>query len=56
MSEHNKDKTDLENNKGKKSLALIFWILTKEYLKAKGKIKSDTEFKATVDEFTQEYI
>ncbi len=42
------------NNKGKKSLALIFWILTKEYLKAKGKIKSDSEFKAIIDDFTQE--
>lgn len=42
------------NNKGKKSLALVFWILTKEYLKAKGKIKLDSEFKATIDDFTQE--
>lgn len=42
------------NNKGKKSLALVFWILTKEYLKAKGKIKSDKDFKATIDDFTQE--
>ncbi|MEK6974367.1 MAG: 30S ribosomal protein S2 [Nanoarchaeota archaeon] len=42
------------NNKGKKSLALIFWILTKEYLKAKGKIKEDSEFKATIEDFTQE--
>ena len=42
------------NNKGKKSLALIFWVMAKEYLKSKGKIKEDSEFKATIDEFTQE--
>ena len=42
------------NNKGKKSLGLLFWILTKEYLKAKGVIKSDSEFKETVEDFTEE--
>lgn len=42
------------NNKGKKSLALVFWVLTKEYLKAKGKVNSDSEFKASLEDFTQE--
>ena len=42
------------NNKGKKSLGLFFYILTKEYLKNKGLIKSDSEFKATIEEFTEE--
>lgn len=42
------------NNKGKKSLGLLFWILTKEYLKVKGVIKSDSEFKETVEDFTEE--
>jgi len=39
------------NNKGKKSLGLIFWILCKEYLKNKKKIKDDKEMKATLDDF-----
>jgi len=40
------------NNKGKKSLALFFFILAKEYLKSKGIIKKDSEFKYTLDDFT----
>lgn len=42
------------NNKGKKSLALIFWIFTKEYLKARGIIKKDTDLKETVEDFTSD--
>ena len=42
------------NNKGKKSLGLFFWILAKEYMKKRGMIKNDSEFKATVDDFTEE--
>ena len=42
------------NNKGKKSLGLFFWILTKEYLKKRGMIKNDSEFKATIEDFTEE--
>ena len=42
------------NNKGKKSLALVFYILAKEYLKLTGKITKDSEFKATVEDFTPE--
>jgi small subunit ribosomal protein S2 len=42
------------NNKGKKSLGLIFWILAREYLKSKGVIKSEEEFKYTLDEFSEE--
>lgn len=40
------------NNKGKKSLGLIFWIIAKEYLKYKGVIKKDEDLKVTVDDFT----
>ncbi len=39
------------NNKGKKSLALVFWILAREVLKAKGAIKSDEEFTHKVEDF-----
>jgi len=42
------------NNKGKKSLGLFFWILAKEYMKKRGIIKNDSEFKATVEDFTEE--
>jgi small subunit ribosomal protein S2 len=42
------------NNKGKKSLGLLFYILTREYMKKKGLIKEDSEFKATLEDFTEE--
>jgi small subunit ribosomal protein S2 len=42
------------NNKGNKSLGLLFYILTKEYMKRRGMIKSDKEFEAKVDDFTEE--
>jgi len=42
------------NNKGKSSLALIFYILAKEYLKNRGKIKSDEELGATLEDFMAE--
>jgi len=42
------------NNKGKKSLGLFFYILTKEYLKKRGVIKNDSEFKDTIEDFTEE--
>ncbi len=41
------------NNKGKKSLGLFFWIVAKEYMKNKGMIKNDSEFKYTVEDFTE---
>lgn len=42
------------NNKGKKSLGLIFWILCKEFLKNKKVIKDDKDMKKTVKDFTAE--
>jgi len=42
------------NNKGKKSLGLLFYILTKEYMRRRGMIKSDKEFEAKIDDFTEE--
>ena len=42
------------NNKGKKSLGLLFWILAKSYLKERGIIKEATEMKYKLDEFIAE--
>ena len=42
------------NNKGKKSLGLFFYILTREYLKARGMIKKDDEFTTPIEDFTEE--
>ena len=42
------------NNKGKKSLGLLFWILAREYLKARGIIKKDDEYKEKLEDFTEE--
>lgn len=42
------------NNKGKKSLGLIFWIFTKEYLKNRNLIKKDEDIKVTLDDFSDE--
>lgn len=39
------------NNKGKKSLAFIFWVLTKELLKESGKIKDDSEYNVKPEDF-----
>ena len=42
------------NNKGKKSLGLLFYILAREYMKKRGLISSDNDFKAKVEDFTEE--
>ncbi len=42
------------NNKGKKSLGLLFYILTKEFLKLKGKLKEGEEFSNKLEDFTEE--
>ncbi len=42
------------NNKGKKSLGLIFWVFTKEYLKAKGQLAKDEDFTYKIDDFSPE--
>ena len=42
------------NNKGKKSLGLLFWVLAKEYLKNKGLVKSEADLAIQLDEFIKE--
>ena len=39
------------NNKGRRSLALVYWLLTREVLKAENVIKKDDEFLLELDEF-----
>lgn len=42
------------NNKGRRALALVYWLLTREVLMQKGKIKKYDDFKATVEDFEAE--
>lgn len=42
------------NNKGRRALALVYWLLTRAILKQQGKIKSYDEFKPTVEDFEAE--
>ncbi|HLG24956.1 MAG TPA: 30S ribosomal protein S2 [Candidatus Nanoarchaeia archaeon] len=42
------------NNKGKKSLGLLFFILTKEYMKIKGTLKDNEELPNKLEDFTEE--
>jgi small subunit ribosomal protein S2 len=42
------------NNKGRRALALIYWLLARAILREQGKIKSDEEFTTTVEDFEAE--
>lgn len=39
------------NNKGKKALATLFWLLAREILKERGEIKSEKEFSYKIEDF-----
>jgi len=39
------------NNKGRKSLALVYWLLAREVLKAKEQISKDEQFDRKIEEF-----
>ena len=39
------------NKEGRKFLALVYWLLAREILKARGDIKTDEEFQLTVEDF-----
>ncbi|MBI4019781.1 MAG: 30S ribosomal protein S2 [Candidatus Aenigmarchaeota archaeon] len=39
------------NNNGKKSLGLIFWIMAREILKERGKVKRTADFKYSLTDF-----
>ncbi|MBR9683500.1 30S ribosomal protein S2 [Candidatus Woesearchaeota archaeon] len=42
------------NNKGKKSMGLIFYLLTTEFLRKKGLLKANEKLDATLEDFTEE--
>lgn len=41
------------NNRGNKSLGLIYWVLANEYAKSKGYIAKDKTIKASIDSFCE---
>jgi small subunit ribosomal protein S2 len=44
------------NNRGRKALATVYWLLTKEVLKKQGRIKSDSEMPLTIDDFEAKLV
>lgn len=42
------------NNKGRRALALVYWLLSRAILKEKGKIKKYEDFKPTIEDFEAE--
>ena len=56
MCDSNNLTTDIDivvpgNNKGRRSLALIYWLMAREILRVKGEIPADGELEATIDDF-----
>lgn len=44
------------NNRGRKALATVYWLLAKEVLKKQGKIKSDSEMPLNIDDFEAKLV
>ena len=42
------------NNKGKKSVGIVFYLVAKEYMKAKGMLNAGEEMTAVLDDFVEE--
>lgn len=42
------------NNKGRRALALVYWLLTREIIKEQGKIKKYEDYKSSVEDFEAE--
>lgn len=42
------------NNNGRKSVALVLWLLAREVLKKRGELKKDDDFKPTIKDFGSE--
>ena len=56
MCESNNLTTDIDivvpgNNKGRRSLALIYWLMAREILRIKGELPADGELEETIDDF-----
>ena len=56
MCDSNNLTTDIDivvpgNNKGRRSLALIYWLMAREILRIKGELPADGELEETVDDF-----
>ena len=39
------------NNKGRRALATVYWLMAREYLKSRGTVKSDDDFDMEIEEF-----
>ena len=44
------------NNKGRRSLATIYWLLARQYLREKGEIPSDGDLSTPIDQFETKLI
>ncbi|HJY09512.1 MAG TPA: 30S ribosomal protein S2, partial [Nitrososphaeraceae archaeon] len=44
------------NNRGRKALATVYWLLAREVLKKQGTIKSDSEMKVPIDDFETKLV
>ena len=56
MCDSNNLTTDIDivipgNNKGRRSLALIYWLMAREILRIKGVLSADEELDETIDDF-----
>src|ERR671910_717716 len=44
------------NNRGRKALATVYWLLAREVLKKQGTIRSDSEMKIPIDDFETKLV
>ena len=44
------------NNRGRKALATVYWLLAREVLKKQGTIKSDNDMKVSIDDFETKLV
>jgi small subunit ribosomal protein S2 len=44
------------NNRGRKALATVYWLLAREVLKKQGTIKSDSDMKVSIDDFETKLV
>ena len=61
MCDSNNLTTDIDiivpgNNKGRRSLALIYWLMAREILRMKGELPADGELEETIDDYESPLI